>query len=206
MKRKIILIVLVFLFNIVWVNAISITNNLASHYNIVIKTKTNSSLNNGNIMDDIDVMLENNLSYDGVDAVTIGNKINTSLKGELTGYGELIAKYSIVNDVNPYLVAAIIVENTDCSDTCSVLVTKCNNVGKLLYNKESITETACFGGYYQSFKTIDDSIKSYIKYIKVNFYDKEMNTPNLMYKSYKKDVRWVFRVNNIIDQMKNSNV
>ena len=206
MKRKIILIVLVFLFDIIWVNAISITNNLASHYNIVIKTKTNSSLNNGNIMDDIDVMLENNLSYDGVDAVTIGNKINTSLKGELTGYGELIAKYSIVNDVNPYLVAAIIVENTDCSDTCSVLVTKCNNVGKLLYNKESITETACFGGYYQSFKTIDDSIKSYIKYIKVNFYDKEMNTPNLMYKSYKKDVRWVFRVNNIIDQMKNSNV
>lgn len=205
MKRKIILIILVFLFNIIWVNAITVTNKLASHYNIVIKTKPKTNLNNTNIMDDIDVMLENNLSYENVDAVTVGKKINNYLQGELSGYGELIAKYSIVNDVNPYLVAAMIIENAECNETCSVLVSKCNNVGKLIYNKESITETSCFGGYYQSFKTIDDSIKVYIKYIKVNFYDKELNTPSAIYKSYKKDVRWVFRVNNVMDKIKNSN-
>ena len=205
MKRKIILIIIVFLFNIIWVNAISITNSLASHYNIVIKTKPKTSLNNNNLMDDIDVMLENNLSYEDVDAITIGNKINNYLSGELSGYGELIAKYSIVNDINPYLVAGMIIENTECSDTCSVLVSKCNNVGKLLYNKDSLTETACFGGYYQSFRSIDDSIKNYIKYIKINFNDKELNTPSLIYKTYKKDVRWVFRVNDNIDKIKNSN-
>lgn len=206
MKRKIILIILVFSFNICWVNAITITNSFASKNNLIIKIKQKTNLNNTGIMDDIDVMLDNNLSYDDIDALTIGSKINTNLKGELTGYGELISKYSIVNNVNPYLVSAMIIENTDCNETCSVLVTKCNNVGKLVYNKESITENACFGGYYQRFNSIDDSIKSYIKYIKVNFYDKDLTTPNNIYKPYNKDVRWVFRVNNIMEQIKNSAV
>ena len=204
MKRKIVLFILVFLFNMVWVNAITATNDFVKDKNFVIKISQSSKLNNTAIMDEIDVMLDNSLSYEDLDAVSVGNKINTELKAELTGYGELIAKYSIVNDVNPYLVAAFIVENSDCTDTCSVLVTKCNNVGKLAYNKESLTQTSCFGGYYQRYKTIDDSIKDYIKYIKVNFFDKELTTPSTIYKSYNKDVRWVFHVNNLIDSMRKS--
>ena len=204
MKRKILLIILVFMLNILWVNAISITNGLASRYNIVIETKQKANLKNATLIDDIDVMLENNLSYEDVDAVTIGNKIDTKLKGELSGYGELIAKYSIVNDVNPYLVAGMIIENTDCNETCSVLVTKCNNVGKIPYNSEIIGESSCFGGYYRSFRNVEDSIKTYIKYIKTNFYDKEMTSPGAIYTSYKKDVRWAFQVNNYMEQMKNA--
>ena len=204
MKRKVILIILVFIFNIIWINAISITNSFAASNNLIIKIKQKTNLNNTGIMDEIDVMLDNSLNYENIDAVTIGNKINNYLKGELSGYGELIAKYSIVNNVNPYLVSAMIIENTECSDTCSVLVTKCNNVGKLVFNKDSLTESACFGGYYQSFKSIDDSIKVYIKYIKNNFYDKELTTPGTIYKKYNKDVRWVFRVNNIMEGIKNS--
>ena len=56
MKRKIILIILVFLLNIVWVNAISITNSLASHYDFVIKTKEQTNLTNTGIMDDLDII------------------------------------------------------------------------------------------------------------------------------------------------------
>ena len=206
MKRKIILIIFVFLFNILWVNAISLTNDLTSHYNLIIETKEKSNLQDNTIIDDIDVMFENNLSYEEVDAVVIGNKINTGLHGELSGYGELISKYSIVNNINPYLAAGMIIENTECSDTCSVLVTKCKNVGKIAYNKEMIGETACFGGYYRSFSNIEDSIKAYIKFIRKNFYDKELTTPGTIYKSYNKDVRWAFRVNNYMEQMKNASV
>ena len=202
MKRKFILIVLVFLFNILWVNAISATNNFASKNKFVIKIKQKTNLNNTVIMDDLDVMLDNSLTFEDLDAVTVGTKINKFLKAELDSYGELIAKYSIVNEINPYLVAAMIVENSECDETCSVLVTKCNNVGKLKYNEENITETSCFGGSYQSYKTIDDSIKAYIKYIKKNFYENDLTTPIAIYKKYNKDVRWVFRVNNIIDSIK----
>ena len=206
MKRKIILIICVLLFNILWVNMISLTNSLANHYKLIIHVKTKSSLKNATVIDDIDVMLENNLSYEDVDAVVIGNKINTSLKGELSGYGELISKYSIVNKVNPYLIAAMIIENSDCNETCSVLVTKCKNVGKLPYDKDKLGEASCFGGYYRRFDNIEDSIKTYIKFINSNFYQKEMTTPSTIYSSYKKDVRWVYRVNSYMDQMKNATV
>lgn len=202
--RKILLVISVIILNVLWINVISITNDLAKHYNIVIKTKTRTTLNNNVIIDDIDVMLENNLSYENIDAVTIGNKINNYLKADLSGYGELIAKYSIVNNVNPYLISAMIIEFANCENECSVLVSKCHNVGKMYYNKDSITEKACFGGYYQSFDTIDESIKSYIKYIKSNFYEKELTTPGTIYNSYGKDVRWAYRVNKYMEDIKNS--
>lgn len=204
MKRKIVLIILVLGLNYVWINMINITNKFVSHHNIVIETKTKANLNNTTVMDDIDVMLENDLTYEEVDALTIANKINANLKAELAGYGELISKYSIVNNVNPYLVAAMIIENGECEETCSVLVTRCKNVGKLEYHKDSMTEKSCFGGYYQQYNNIEDSIKSYIKYVKINFYDKEQTTPITIYKSYNKDVRWAFQVNSYMEQIKKS--
>jgi len=159
MKRKIILIVLVFLFNLVWVNAISFTNELANKYDFVIKTnKTNSNKNN--IIDDLDVLLDTNLKYEDEEALIIGKKIDNYLIDEMDGYGELIAKYSIVNEVNPYLVASMIIENTNCDTKCSVLVKHCNNVSKMLYENDNISQTSCFGGSYQKFNSIDDSIKT----------------------------------------------
>ena len=204
MKRKVILVVLVFLFNIIWVNAISVTNKLASSHNIIIRTIKKTSLNN-NVMDDLDIMLETSLVYEGEEAIVIGNKINANLKAEMSGYGELIAKYSIANNINPYLIASMIIYETECDEECSVLVTRCNNVAKILYDKE-LAGTSCFGGSYQKFDSIENSIKTYIKYIKVNFYDKELTTPSNMYKSYRKDVGWAFKINQTIDRIKNTSL
>lgn len=206
MKRKVVLIIFVFLLNMFWVNAISVTNTLASHYNIVIKTTKQTNLNNNNIMDELDVLLETDLSYKNESAVTIGKKIDNYLKGEMKGLGEFIAKYAIVSDVDPYLIASMIVENTECDVECSVLVKQCKNVSKAIYNKENIGEVSCFGGNYQKFNTLEDSIKSFIKYVKVNFYENDLKTPGTIYKTYKKDVRWVFRVNQYIDKIKSSSI
>jgi len=205
MKRKIILIIFVFLINIIWVNAIDGTNILASHYNIIIKTKKETNLNN-NIIDDLDILLETNLTYNEETASTIGMKINNYLKNEMEGYGELIAKYSIVYEVDPYLIAAMILENTNCDSECSVLVKKCNNISKSIYDEANETQMSCFGGWYQKFNTIDDSIKNFVKYVKINFYDNELTTPSQIYKTYKKDVRWVFLVNQNIEKIKKSKI
>lgn len=205
MKRKIVLIIFVFLFNIIWVNAISLTNNLASRYNFIIDTG-NNNLDNPPLIEDIDIMLEGNLKYEEEDANVIGKKINNYLKNELLGSGDLIARYSIVNNMNPYLIAAILVEETGCDTSCSVIVKKCNNVYKAIYNKDNINETSCFGGSYKKFNTKEESIKSFIKYMKSNFYDKELTTASTIYSSYNKDVRWVFRVNEYINKIKNSSI
>ena len=205
MIRKIILIILVFLFNILFVNAINTSNTLMDHYNIVIKTDK-QALGNNNIIDELDVMLETNLTYNEESSDIIATKINNYLKNELEGYGELISKYSIVNEVDPYLIAGMILEDTSCDTNCSVLVKKCNNISHDLYEKDNLNEASCFGGSYQKFNTLDESIKSFIKYVKNNFYQNELTTPGTIYKTYKKDVRWAFRVNQNIDKIKNSSI
>ena len=76
MKRKVFLIILVFLVNILWVNAIGVTNKLSDKYNIVINTKNpNKNNNNPNIIDDLDVLLNADLTYEGENADIIAKKL-----------------------------------------------------------------------------------------------------------------------------------
>ncbi len=204
MKRKIILIILVFIFNLVWVNAISITNELAATHDFVIQTSKKTNLKNNPLMEDLDVMLKTNLSYQGEDAVKIGHKIDNFLKDKMEGKGEVISKYAINSKLDPYLVASMIIEESGCDSECSFLVDKCNNIGKLYYNEKSLGQKACLGGYYQQFDSIEDSVRSYVRYVKENFYDKELTNLNDIYKVYKKDVRWLFRVNERMNNIKKS--
>ncbi len=204
MKRKFILIILVFILNLLWVNAISVTNELAATHDFVIQTSKKTNLQNNPLMEDLDVMLKTNLSYEGEDAVKIGHKIDNFLKDKLEGKGEVISKYAINSKLNPYLVASMIIEESGCDSECSFLVNKCNNVAKLYYNENNLAEKSCLGGYYQQFDSVDSSIRSYVRYIKENFYDKELTNLNDIYIVYKKDVRWLFRVNQRMDNIKKS--
>lgn len=207
MKRKIILIIFVFLFNMLWVNAINVTNSLSDKYNIKIKTTSESSVNTTpSVLEELDVVLDDNSAYNNEDNKIIASKINLYLKEEMAEYGSLISKYSIANGVNPYLTASIIIESTGCDNKCSVLLTKCNNVYEAKYNKDMVQQSACFGGNYQKFSSIDDSIKSLVKYLKNNFYEKELTTPNSIYKTYGKNVGWAFRVNQYMDKIKSSSL
>ena len=122
----------------------------------------------------------------------------------MEGKGEVISKYAINSKLNPYLVASMVIEESGCDSECSVLVNKCNNVGKLYYNENNLTEKACFGGYYQQFDSIESSIRSYVRYVRENFYDKELTNLNDIYKEYKKDVRWLYRVSQRMDNIKKS--
>ena len=204
MKRKIILIILVFILNLLWVNAISITNELAATHDFVIQTSKKTNLQNNPLMEDLDVMLKTNLSYEGEDAVKIGHKIDNFLKEKMEGKGEVISKYAINSKLNPYLVASMVIEESGCDSECSVLVNKCNNVAKLRYNENNLSEKSCFGGIYQKFDSIEASIRSYVRYVKENFYDKDLTTLNDIYKEYKKDARWLYRVNQRMDNIKKS--
>ena len=204
MKRKIVLIILVFLFNIVWVNAITEVNIFLDSHDLVIETNKKTGLSNNPLMGELDVMLNNDLEYEGENAVKIGQKIDNFLKGKMAGKGEVISKYAINSNLNPYLVAGMIIEESECDLECSFLVKKCNNVAKLKYDANDLSQASCLGGYYQKFNSLDDSIKSYIKYIKTNFYDKELTTVSDIANNYKKNVRWVFRVNQKMDNIKKS--
>ncbi len=202
MKRKIILIILVFGFNLIWVNAISGVNTLAENHNFVIQTTKKANLEKNTLMEELDVMLKTDLSYEGEDAVVIGHKIDNYLKDKMASKGEVISKYAINSNLNPYLVAAMIIEESNCDSECSFLVQKCNNVAKLYYNENDMTQASCLGGYYQKFNSVDDSIRSYVKYVETNFYNQKLTTADAIAKNYNKNVRWVFRINQKIDLLK----
>ena len=57
-----------------------------------------------------------------------------------------------------------------------------------------------------SIEGLDDSIKSFIKFVKTNFYDKDLKTANSIASSYNKDARWIFVVNQNINKIKNSSL
>ena len=80
-------------------------------------------------------------SFNGESFEEIGKKIDKyASKTQIEGYGEYIAKTSIMKGVNPYLISGIILESTNCKNECSVIFKECNNTSGMKGSP------GCFGG------------------------------------------------------------
>lgn len=125
----------------------------------------------------------------------IAKKLNRELNSTLKNKGEFIARYSIQKGVDPYLAAAVILQETGCKWTCSKLVRTCNNVGG---NKG---KPSCNGGSYRRFDTIEDGIKYSIRVLS-NYYRAGKTTPEKIGPKYASDPNWAKRVNNYMKRLK----
>ena len=133
--------------------------------------------------------------YDGMTLEQLTNKLDRSLKNELTGKGYLYASYSLEKGVDPYLAVAISLEETGCNWNCSNLVRSCNNVG-------GMKGTGC--GSYGYFNTLDDGIKAFIDNIARNYVAYGLTTADTMNPKYAENPMWSVNVNNYIYRIKNS--
>ncbi len=125
----------------------------------------------------------------------IVKKINKYLNSSLKNKGDFIVSYSIKQGIDPYLVTAVLLQETGCYWNCSKLVKKCNNVGG---NKG---KPSCNNGSYRKFNTLDDGIKFAIN--KLNkYYKKGLTTPKQINKYYATDKTWYKKVNNYIKKLK----
>lgn len=140
--------------------------------------------------------LKSLIVYDGLTMDQLAEKLNRSLKNELSGYGYLYASYSLENGVDPYIAVAISLHETGCNARCSNLMTSCNNVGG---QKGSPT---CGSGSYKQFNTLEEGIKGYIDNLSRNYFGMGLNTPELMAKKYAQSTSWASRVNSYIDTIK----
>ena len=77
--------------------------------------------------------------YEGKTIDEIAEKLNKSLKSDLSNTGILFAKHSIEYGVDPYLAVSISLLETGCKWNCSRLVKECNNIGGIKGNP------GCFG-------------------------------------------------------------
>lgn len=132
--------------------------------------------------------------YDNMTLEELSDKLEKSLKDDLSGYGNLIASYSLEKGIDPYLATAIMLHETGCTWGCSNLVKKCNNVG-------GMKGIGC--GEYGYFNTLEEGIKKFIDNIYKNYYVFGLTTANEMGNKYAEDPGWSRKVNGHIEKIKN---
>lgn len=145
-------------------------------------------------------VVQDPIVYDGLTMEQLVNKLNKSLHSTLSGTGNIYAKYALENGVDPYLAVAITLHETGCKWNCSSNVRQCNNVGGM----KSGGSGKCNGTSYAYFETLDAGIRAFIVNLKENYYDKGLNTPELMNKKYASSSAWAGKINSYINYIKNS--
>ncbi len=133
--------------------------------------------------------------YDGMTLEELSNKLDRSFNNELSGKGYLYASYSLSKGVDPYLAAAISLEETGCKWNCSSLVRNCNNVG-------GMKGSGC--GAYGYFNTLDDGIRAFIDNISRNYVAYGLTTADTMHHKYAENPEWANNVNAYINRIKNA--
>lgn len=129
--------------------------------------------------------------FDNLTMEQLVAKLNKTLKSNLSGTGNLFAQYSLENGVNPYLATAIVLHETGCNWKCSSAVRNKNNVGGMMSR----------GGLIH-FNSLDEGIKAFVVNLKENYYDRGLNTPELMNKKYAANPRWHVKINSYINKIK----
>ena len=132
--------------------------------------------------------------FDGLTIEELALKLDKSLNSTLAGKGIIYAKYAVEYGVDPYLVTAISLHETACKWNCSSAVKDKNNVGGM----------ALKNGSLMSFDTLEAGIKAFIYNIKTNYFDKGLNTAELMNKKYAASSSWASKVNMYMNDIKNS--
>ena len=133
--------------------------------------------------------------YDNLTIEELTDKLNRTLSSDLTGMGYAFANYSVELRVDPYLAVAIAMHETGCTWNCSYLAKVCNNVG-------GQKGSGC--GEYAAFDTLEDGIYAFISNIKRNYVDYGLLNAYEMNSKYAEDPGWSSKVNNYIEQIKNS--
>ena len=133
--------------------------------------------------------------YNNLTMEELTEKLNRTLSSDLSGKGEIFAKYSIELGVDPYLAVAIAMHESGCTWDCSYLAKTCNNVG-------GQKGTGC--GEYQAFDTLEDGIYGFILNIKNKYVDYGLMTAEEMNPKYAEDPNWSSKVNKYIEKIKNN--
>lgn len=162
----------------------------SANYNENTEVIENDLLQQGNIEE-----VEEELYY-GKTKQELIDQINKSLNSTLSGKADIIVKYSLEYEVDPYLATAIMLHETGCKWNCSNLMKKCNNVAG---QKGS---PSCNGGSYKRYDTLDEGIKGAIYNLSVNYIKKGYTTVEKINTKYAEDKSWSEKINKYIKEIK----
>ena len=133
--------------------------------------------------------------FNGEHIDDIAKKIEKYFNSTLDGKGYFVAEYSISVGLDPYLAAAVMLQETGCYWTCSKLTRSCNNVAG---NKG---KPSCNGGSYRKFSTLNDGIKFAINKLN-SYYKKGKKTPAQINPYYAESKTWHTNVEKYMKKIK----
>lgn len=124
---------------------------------------------------------EEEIVYEDLTLTMLSDKLDKVLSSNLKDYGSIIASLSLEKEVDPMVATSIILVETGCLSKCSSLVRQCNNVG-------GMKGTGC--GNYAKFSSLEAGINSFITNLSKNYYQKGLNTPELINRKYASNPNW----------------
>lgn len=131
------------------------------------------------------------LTFEGKSVAQVGEILNKTLGGVMSGKGETYARLSIEKGMDPYLITAISIHETG------------NGTSKLARNNYNLGGIKCSSGYYCSYASVEDGISSYINLIYKNYFSKGLVTVEQMASKYAQSSAWPNTVNKWYNIIKN---
>lgn len=164
----------------------------------VVSEETNVNLEIPKAEEQEEVVVDNIL-FDGLTEQELIDKLNRSLKNELSGTAVDFVNYYKSTGLDPYLAIAIILHETGCSWTCSNLVKVCFNFGGMKGGPNYYNGTS-----YTCFASKEEGINAYLNMLYNNYYSKGLVTPELMNPKYAASMAWSAKINQYINKIKNA--
>lgn len=141
-----------------------------------------------------DIVDDNSIVFDGLTLTELSNKLNKHLSSTLTDTGIYFANYTKKTGLDPYLAVAIVLHETGCKWTCSSLVRNNYNIGGLKS-----------GGKFIKYNSLEEGIDGYLNILFNNYYNKGLNTAELMQSKYApSSTTWTEKINWYINTIKES--
>ena len=139
--------------------------------------------------------------YDGLTMEELTDKLNRNLGWDiLSGYGELIATESLSRGVDPYLVVAIISQESGCagSNGCSNLASVCYNFGGIKGSP------GCNGKSFKQYDSIEEGLIGLIDLLDRVYFSRGLTTPEAIGPIYCEGDEWAGHISWFINKIKNN--
>lgn len=139
--------------------------------------------------------------FEGMTLQELGEKLNRSLGNDVVaGKGELIAAEALNRGVDPYMVVAIISEETGCasSNGCSNLAKTCYNFGGQKGGP------SCNGGAFKKYESVDEGLVGMIDNLSKNYFEKGLTTPETIGPKYCEGNEWAGKITWFMDKIRNA--
>lgn len=175
--------------------------NIATSANLMIKENNKDNLKENPLLKEIKVETTNasilrQEVFEGMTLDELAEKINRTLKNEISGQGYTIANKCIELGVDPYIATAIIMHETGCGQN------SCSNIARNCFNFGGQKGSGC--GAYKRYNSIEEGLEGMITNLYKNYYAYGLNTVEAIGPRYAESTTWVGKINWYVNKIRNT--